>query len=1131
MWIDFSGLLFQLKGGIFMNFIEETEDNPKLFQVYLNQAWHEVFCYALAFEQTKRTEDKLLFTIVSGSDSALQSIRGAIDIGSSGGLKFGYGEKELTGYRFHSEKILAAEKGKYEKFPMTLNQNRKALAIVHEDVLNNSKYVLSFDGNPAKDIARLLGGSSYGLHILPEWEETVLAELIESKHLRQYELYKDEKLFPEGVNLFSIDLTEEQADLFIEGLLREKKIQFPREGTGEQLKDIGDLTSYLLNYNEAMVEKLSETVTPTHNPLEHDSLEHFNTYPRELFPVQSHTASAVVKRLRKQKAVIIQGEMSTGKSSIMTAIADGYHATKGQKGYHVCLMCPPNLTRKWPQEIKVLIPHAAVHVINKTSELIQFHSEWVRQGKPKPQVPTFFVISFTTMRGDARTVPAVHYQYRRTTQQRELDLPSYRNGLYCPSCGNPHQTVEKILTDIDEEGNEFEIPVSHNMTDVEFGESRRLHNSVKPANAFCYNCKSSLWTKKVPTRFTSFADWTKHEKRIVHAIHQENPSLLTQIQSEQPDYPKATGMPRRVAAVEYIRRKMNNFFDMTIVDEVHELKGGMTAQGNALGSIVQASKKVVAGTGTLFGGKSEDIYYLLWRMFPHNMVDSGYRYEEVTRFNEEFGNIEETIREQRDESGEYTNTNSRGGDRRTTKKVLPGISPFIFGRYMIQNIINVRLKDVWPDPVELVDTPTIFVPMDEELEQHYRGMVSAFENEIDKREDGHMLYMLMTDYGIAYPDNPFTFPNATFKTAEGERDLIWRATHLTEDRTLPKEKKLQEIIQNEMAEGRKSIVYVRDTGSSVSERDIRPRLKMKLEEIGAKVCILDTSTTSTNARSEWLQKKIEDEGYDVCIVSQELVKVGLDLLCTPTLIYFQFSWSLFTINQSSRRSFRIGQTEECRLYYLAYENSFQEQMAELIALKNRATSAINGEVSSDGLSAMLGDDGNLQSMLIESVKKGGAVLKGSAEDWIHQTTDRARELLANIGKKNDKPTLLQQFEKWVDVEITGETTKKRILELKEQLTQNIADGLIPGFKAKAGVLIVDLIAAFGVGRDFVSDGAILLHLSKPQQSRKIEVPAAVETALASPTPIIKISDTRKTKVKRRKREVTSENQLAFDLFA
>ncbi|MDX1806476.1 MAG: DEAD/DEAH box helicase, partial [Paenisporosarcina sp.] len=1023
-----------------------------------------------------------------------------------------------------------------EKFPMTLNRNRKALAIVHEDVLNNSQYVLSFDGNPANDIAQLLGGSTYGLHILPEWEQTVLDELIRCQHLKEHDLYFDQDLFPECLHLFSIDLTEPQADQFIERLIQEGQLTFPKSGTGKAIMETNALPDYLIDNNEPMADKVSDIVTIGHNPLEDEPFEHFASYPRELFPVQAHSATAVAKRLKTQNAVIIQGEMSTGKSAMMTAIADGYHAQKGQAGYHVCLMCPPSLTKKWPLEIKEILPHAVVHVIEKTEQLIAYHSAWMRNGKPKPKVPTFFVISFTTMRGDARTVPAVSYELKQTTIQKVNQLPAYRDGLYCSCCGKPHQTVENITTEIDVDGNEQEIFETVNMSQADFGDSRRLHNGVKPANAFCYHCKTSLWTKKIMTRYEKFSDWAKHEENVLHAIHQENPRLLEHVQMNQPDFPKATGMPRRVAAIEYIRRKMNCFFDISLVDEVHELKGGMTAQGNSLGALAQVSKKVVAGTGTLFGGKAEDVYYLLWRLFPHDMVKSGFQYKEVTRFNEEYGNIEETVVERKDGgSGEYTNTNSRGGERRSTKKVLPGISPFIYGRYMIQNIINVRLKDVWPDPVELVDTPTIFVEPSPELDSHYRGMISAFEHCIDTWDDGFKLYMQMTDYGIAYADNPFSFPSATFLTSDGNRDLVWEATHLSEDCTLPKEAKLQEIITSEMSEGRKSIVYVRDTGSSVEERDVRPRLKQKLEEIGAKVCILDVGTTKTNLRSDWLKVKMEQEGYDVCIVSQELVKVGLDLLCTPTLIYYQFSWSLFTINQSARRSWRIGQNQECRLFYLAYKDTFQEKMAQLIALKNRATSAINGEVTSDGLSAMLGDEGDLQSMLIQSVKKGGSVLKGSAEEWIHQTSDRARELLANIGKKHLKPSLLTQFQQWVDVEITGETTKQAILAKKEELVENIRQGLLPGFVWSNDVFEVDLLLAFGFDRQFVADGAILYYLTKPQRMvAPEEVEVSVTSNVQATAKIVSISDiaekATEKKSKSKKRAVTSDSQLTFDLF-
>src|SRR5690606_24234435 len=159
------------------------------------------------------------------------------------------------GYQFRNEKALAAEKGKYVNFPMTLSQNRKAMAIVHESVLNHSEYVLSFNANPVKEVAQLLGGAAYGLHILPEWEQPVVDELILQQHLVQHELYVDENLFADGLSLLSINLTEEEADLFIENMIKNKRITFPASGDGTKVQDTEDLTSYLMEFNQAMVEK------------------------------------------------------------------------------------------------------------------------------------------------------------------------------------------------------------------------------------------------------------------------------------------------------------------------------------------------------------------------------------------------------------------------------------------------------------------------------------------------------------------------------------------------------------------------------------------------------------------------------------------------------------------------------------------------------------------------------------------------------------------------------------------------------------------------------------------------------------------------------------------------------------
>lgn len=1125
----------------------ETIEQPKMLDVYVSQAWHSVFCYACAYEELEwdRQDKKLLLAIVTGADSAIQSVRSIVDLGTQGGVRFGYGLKEERDYRFVSELQLFTEKGRYEKFPMSLTSSRKGLVIVHEDVLSGGKYFLSFEQNPAQDIASFLGGSPFGLRIEPEWAEVVYEELIKRDLLREKEIYLDEHLFNaeegNGLHLFEVKMTEEDGDQFISTLLKEGKIRFSKEGTGEKLKGIETLAQYALEFNEALIEKLSNEVQPLHDASVQPTHPKFETYARPLFPVQAHASTAIAKHLQKKKSVILQGEMSTGKSTMMTAIADGTFSRMSlegvtqSRGYHVCLMSPPSLMDKWPKEIRAIIPDAEIHVIRKTEQLIQYHSKWTAKGRPKPSKPTFFVISFTTMRDGARIVPAVDYQFKSTSNQREKE-EWYKQGFYCPSCGKPHQTIESVEKYLDDDGVEREKYITYNMTQNEFGSTRRLHNSRYDPNAFCFYCGDSLWTNKVTTRYESFKEWTSYEKNLVNAINNKDTVAVEMLKTSQPKPKGKKGLVRKVAAIEYIRRKMKSFFDISIIDEVHMCKAGNTAQGNALGSLAAASKKVIAGTGTLFGGRAMDIYYLLWRLFPNDMVKSGYAFSDVTRFNQEFGNVEKRTFVSND-NRENSNKNSRGGVTRYPDKLLPGISPFVFGKFMLHNVVNVRLKDVWPDPVDLIDTPTILVPTSRELKYLYDSMIREFEHHISSTQNPGPIYRVMMDYGIAMPDNPFTMPDATLKMPEGNRVLLWSAQHLSKDITLPKEHKLQEIIATEMSEGRKSIVYVRDTGSTNPDRDVRPRLKQKLEEIGAKVCILDTTSADTDKRSQWLEEKIVNDGYDVCIVSQELVKVGLDLLCTPTLIFYQFSWSLFTINQAAKRAWRIGQTQECRLFYLAYEETMQEHMAKIIAMKNAATAAINGELSSDGLSAMLGDDGDLRSLLLKSVKEG-KTLKGSTEDWISQTTEKARELLANIGKKKTSltKTILEQFTSWS----IQEGINSAIKDYYNPLVEAIEKGEVQGFIVKNGVLTIDYEKAFGFNRSFVNAQMITEYLLKhivvnvdnqtmacevvePMLLQNIELPKAINCNL------ITLKEVKVSKGKRRKK-TASENQLVFDLF-
>ena len=61
---------------------------------------------------------------------------------------------------------------------------------------------------------------------------------------------------------------------------------------------------------------------------------------------------------------------------------------------------------------------------------------------------------------------------------------------------------------------------------------------------------------------------------------------------------------------------------------------------------------------------------------------------------------------------------------------------------------------------------------------------------------------------------------------------------------------------------------------------------------------------------------------------------------------------MIKIWQGSHRHYRLNQTEECRTYFLVSERTIQVDAVELVATKEVATSAIQGQFSSEGLYTM-----------------------------------------------------------------------------------------------------------------------------------------------------------------------------------
>jgi len=417
---------------------------------------------------------------------------------------------------------------------------------------------------------------------------------------------------------------------------------------------------------------------------------------------------------------------------------------------------------------------------------------------------------------------------------------------------------------------------------------------------------------------------------------------------------------RRFAKAEFIKRYLpKGFFDLVILDEVHELKGGGTAQGQAMSCLIARSRKVLALSGTLMGGYSKDLFYLLWRMFPRQMVQAGFEYGRTLGFAERYGVVERTYKA--DDLGPDWNQASIG--RKSGKariKEAPGISPLLLPDLLLERSAFVRLNDVsqaLPEYEEII----VSTPMNEELRIHYndlsKTLVTATRKALacgDMRLLGKMLQSL-----LAYPDG-CRFGERVYLERGGVEELIALAPALEID-LLPKEQRLLEILATERKQGRKVAVFLEHTGT----RDLVPTLVDKLHRHGFAPLVLRGHAVKPEQREDWLKENLATGQYDCLLCNPNLVKTGLDLLDFPTIVFFQCGYSVFTLRQASRRSWRIGQNLPVRVFYLAYAETMQDKALSLMAQKMETSLAVEGELSGQGLAALSESE---NSMMYELAK-------------------------------------------------------------------------------------------------------------------------------------------------------------------
>ncbi len=471
--------------------------------------------------------------------------------------------------------------------------------------------------------------------------------------------------------------------------------------------------------------------------------------------------------------------------------------------------------------------------------------------------------------------------------------------------------------------------------------------------------------------------------------------------------------PKRFPLADYVKLRMRGFFDLLIADEVHEYKGRGSAQGVAAGVLADVCGKSLSLSGTLMGGYSSTLFHLLYRFSPE--IRSEFGRTEESRWIQRYGFLEQSIGKSDDDEAE----DGRSSKRRSYRKVVrerPGLAPSALF-HLIGNTVFLRLADVAsglppyeeqvllssldsePDPKakSLDGTPVSQRSAYADLEATMRAALKSALSQGSKRLLAAYLQSL-----LAYPDG-CTRGETVLDPVSEEENILVQLPPLTEDKLYPKEQALIDLVAKERMAGRRVLVYATHTGT----RDITGRMQAFLTRNGFRSAVMKADAVAPDKREAWVANQVA-QGIDVLICHPRLVQTGLDLIDFPTICWFETDYSVYTMRQASRRSWRIGQTRPVKVVFMAYRNTLQADALKLVAQKLQSSLAVEGELPDDGLAAY-GDDGD--DLMLALARKLVAGDEDSDAEAVEDIFAQAQQVAA------DAESLLVD-DSWRPVEVT-----------------------------------------------------------------------------------------------------------------
>jgi hypothetical protein len=410
------------------------------------------------------------------------------------------------------------------------------------------------------------------------------------------------------------------------------------------------------------------------------------------------------------------------------------------------------------------------------------------------------------------------------------------------------------------------------------------------------------------------------------------------------DQGAATYRNPRYPLVDYIKQKYRNRIGLLIIDEIHRAKAGDSDQAVATRRLSMVARFTLGLTGTFYGGKASSIYPLAHHFSP--WVKYNYEWVRSTPMHwiNDFGGIETVyVDKSHNSSGVYT-----GNQRfvRTQGKEIPSASPELL-RVMFPFVIFGGLSDLGSAMPRFVEKP-IEVKMGEIQRGIYDEVHAVLEHYLASciKSGDHSFTGSYYSNMLRLPDSMFREnevihrikKDKNSRKAEVEPKTIL-VTPSIGDLMTPKEEMMCDLIRKHLDNGENVIVFMSQTNT----RDIQPHIENIITENcpKAKPFILKSSVRPMD-RMKAIDKKMEDE-HNVMICNPMLVSEGVDLIDFSVTIYIEVHPSLQVMSQSSRRTWRLNQPKDrVIVYYLYYDDVYQNKAVKSVADKNRAANTLYG---------------------------------------------------------------------------------------------------------------------------------------------------------------------------------------------